>query len=100
MVMLVETIRKLNPPMAAACALALAHYGLLANRHREERLKVCRQLLLLVTAAAVLAGTRTNEPAAVIEPVRVRSCPQCGSVRLMTIVVPKGGAAATGPDTS
>ncbi len=34
------------------------HYGLLANRYRAERLRAeSRQLLLVVTVAAILAGT-------------------------------------------
>ncbi len=67
------------------------HYGLLANRHREDRLKVCRQLLFVVATAATVAGTR-NEADAVIEPARRAGCPRCGSHRVTMIEVPKGGA--------
>ncbi len=35
-----------------------------------------------------------------IEPVRVRCCPKCGSRRLVTITVPKGGAVPATPNTS
>ena len=76
------------------------HYGLLANRHREERLDVCRKLLLVVTTAAILTGAATPETAMAIEPTRVRCCPKCGSVRLAVIVVPKGGVVAPARDTS
>jgi Putative transposase/Transposase zinc-binding domain len=75
------------------------HYGLLANRRRAERLEVSRKLLLLVTTAAILTGTPPREAEA-IEPVRVRCCPQCGSVRRTTIAVPRGGAGAAAVDTS
>jgi Putative transposase len=75
------------------------HYGLLANRRRAERLEVSRQLLLLVTTAALLTGTPSRETEA-IESVRVRCCPQCGSVRRTTIAVPRGGAGAAAVDTS
>src|SRR5262249_43468490 len=34
------------------------HYGLLANRYREANLRVCRALLLVVTAAALMATAR------------------------------------------
>jgi hypothetical protein len=76
------------------------HYGLLANRHRAERLQVSRQLLLVVTAAAILAGATPSVPAETIEPVRARCCPKCGSPRLVTIAVPKGGAVPAPPNTS
>ena len=75
------------------------HYGLLANRRRVERLEMSRRLLLVVATAALLAGATPREAEA-IEPVRVRCCPRCGSVRLTTIAVPRGGAAAPVEDTS
>jgi hypothetical protein len=76
------------------------HYGLLANRNRAERLDVSRQLLLVVTAAALLAGATPGVPTAAIAPVGVRCCPKCGSRRLVTIAVPKGGAVPATPNTS
>jgi len=57
----------------------IRHYGLLANAHRAARLQVCRRLLLVVNAAAVLPGTDTT-PIAAAEP---RCCERCGSVRLV-----------------
>jgi hypothetical protein len=38
------------------------HYGLLANRYREEKLQVCRRLLLVLVVAQVLVGAREREP--------------------------------------
>ena len=73
------------------------HYGLLANRHREERLNQCRLLLLAATIAVLTNVAAAKEATTPIEPLRVRCCPQCGSVRLLTIEVPKGG---TTSDTS
>ncbi len=52
------------------------HYGLLANRYRAERLRASRQLLLVVTVAAILAGTTRSLSTEAIEPVRVRCCPE------------------------
>jgi Putative transposase/Transposase zinc-binding domain len=74
------------------------HYGLLANRHREERLDVCRRLLLVVGASAILAKAKLQLDAVIIEPTRRPCCPRCGSERLTTIEVPKGDA--TRRDTS
>jgi hypothetical protein len=47
------------------------HYGLLANRHREARLLLCRRLLLVAVVAAV-AGD--GEPTGAAD----TSCPICG----------------------
>jgi hypothetical protein len=47
----------------------IRHYGLLANRHREQKLAVCRRLLV---ASGV--GPMVPEPA----PVRPDPCPVCG----------------------
>jgi len=77
----------------------MRHYGLPANRNREERLAECRRLLLAVTVAALLANAAPGVEATPIEPTRVRCCPQCGSVRLVMIDVPKGVAEPT-RDTS
>jgi hypothetical protein len=67
------------------------HYGLLANRQREDRLKVSRRLLLVVAAAARVAEA-TSEPGAVSDkPARPAACPRCGGQRLTTIELPKGG---------
>jgi hypothetical protein len=74
------------------------HYGLLANRHREERLDICRRLLLAVAAAAILADAASKPEVVTLEPTRRPCCPQCGSQRLTTIDVPKAGA--TPRDTS
>ena len=63
------------------------HYGLLANRHREARLAVCRRLLLVVNAAALLADTTMPagdaQEAATIEPAQRRCCPACGGQHLL-----------------
>jgi len=66
------------------------HYGLLANRQRQEKLTLCRRLLLLIGMAALLAfvgGTR------VIEPARERTCPQCGGQQFVRRPLPAPPAA-------
>jgi Putative transposase len=55
------------------------HYGLLANRAREERLTLCRRLLLL---ASVTAAEPNKEPVRV-EPAQPRCCEKCGGGRLV-----------------
>jgi hypothetical protein len=66
----------------------IRHYGLLANRRREELLTLCRRLLLVETVQPVDA-----EPAGecVVQPVRERCCPACGSVRLVYAEIPRPG---------
>ena len=77
------------------------HYGLLANRHREEKLAVCRRLLLVETVTAQRAAGEPDErePTA-LEPARVRCCPQCGSRRLILVTVPPPESAARSCNTS
>jgi Putative transposase/Transposase zinc-binding domain len=74
------------------------HYGLLANRHRQVRLEVCRRLLLAVFVATALADTGPS-------PTHVDSaprpcCSRCGSERLMTMEFPKAEATLATHDTS
>jgi hypothetical protein len=74
------------------------HYGLLANRHRQVRLEVCRRLLLVVIVATALADTGSS-------PTHVDSaprpcCSRCGSERLTTMELLKAEAMLAACDTS
>jgi hypothetical protein len=62
------------------------HYGLLAPRDRDERLALCRRLLLPATVAIPLSG---DAGAATLTPAREPSCPQCGGRRLIARELPK-----------
>jgi hypothetical protein len=73
------------------------HYGLLANRHRAERLAVCRRLLLVVNVAATTPDTE----GVALEPAQPRCCPACRGTRLVYHELPPGQPAASAvPDTS
>ena len=73
------------------------HYGLLANRHRQERLEVCRRLLLTAT----ISGAAAVEPSVnAVEPAPRPCCPRCGSLRLLTIQVAKVEDTSAASDTS
>jgi hypothetical protein len=75
------------------------HYGLLANRHRAERLAVCRRLLLLAHVAASLPDVQT----AWLEPAQPRCCPHCRGTRLVYRELPAEPTATHGsapPDSS
>jgi hypothetical protein len=79
----------------------IRHYGLLANRQREEKLQHCRHLLLPLTAALASAGTEpaTQVDGLNIEPAALPHCPQCGGQRFVRIELPKQPGAWCG-DTS
>ena len=60
----------------------LRHYGMLANRQREEKLDLCRRLLLPVKVAEQLpAGAKTEVR---VEPAPPCRCPKCGSQRMVS----------------
>jgi hypothetical protein len=65
----------------------IRHYGLLANRHRADKLKLSRRLLLPVTAA--VAEPSAANAAAKIEPAPVPCCPECGGCRFLKIELAK-----------
>ena len=64
----------------------IRHYGILANRHRHEKLALCRRLLGASTAAEPESAEETKEtresPSS-ITPTRV--CPVCGAGRMIVI---------------
>jgi hypothetical protein len=66
----------------------IRHYGLLANRHRAEKLKLSRRLLLPAPVAAHAEPASALDPAT-ITPAAVLHCPQCGGCRFVTLELPK-----------
>jgi hypothetical protein len=76
----------------------IRHYGLLANRHRQEKLALCRRLLLPLAVQPV--PTEAQEDAAT-EPALAQHCPRCGGCRFIRIELPREAEAAlTAADTS
>jgi hypothetical protein len=57
----------------------IRHYGLLANRMREARLTLCRQLLLVVNVAAAVPNVEAER----VEPAQPHCCEKCGGTRLV-----------------
>jgi Putative transposase/Transposase zinc-binding domain len=88
----------------------MRHYGLLANRDRDERLDGCRRLLLAVNGtktvtepAAPATGCAAAPAAAVgcaIEPASVPCCPKCGGPRWVCLELAKAGVLRTAVDSS
>jgi Putative transposase/Transposase zinc-binding domain len=77
------------------------HYGLLANRYREQRLRLSRRLLLVATQAPQLTACH----GAGVEPAPRPRCPNCGGERFVHLALealpPTPAMAAAAPsDTS
>ena len=81
----VEFVRRFVMHVLPSGFVRIRHYGLLANRHRREKLALCRELL----GAAATSGGEDAEPRArpegscPVEP--TRACPVCGAGRLVVI---------------
>jgi hypothetical protein len=99
----VEFMRRFLQHVLPRGFMKIRHYGLLANRQRQEKLQRSRQLLLVVNLAAALAWMAGILPdAAGIDPACPPHCSQCGGQRFLRSALPKGGleVGPTGGDTS
>jgi len=65
----------------------MRHYGLLANRFREQRLAISRRLLLVEVIAEAVRQSSV-EPTE-LEPPKERCCEKCGSRRLECVPLPR-----------
>ncbi len=79
----------------------IRHYGLLANRHRDDKLRRCRRLLLPWHVAAGCGAAEVPEAseARAIEPAAQPRCPRCGGCRFVRSALPPE-AGGSGGDTS
>jgi Putative transposase/Transposase zinc-binding domain len=81
-----EFVRRLLLHVLPTGLQRIRHYGILANRHRHEKLTVCRRLLGSASAAETDPSEETREtrgsPSS-IAPTRV--CPVCGAGRMIVI---------------
>ena len=78
-----EFLRRFVQHVLPTGFVKVRHYGLLANGQREQRLKLCRQLLLVENVAATLPDAKTDADTAVIAPAQPRCCRHCGGTRLV-----------------
>ena len=85
----VEFVRRFLMHVLPSGFVRVRHYGLLANRHRQEKLARCRELIgMAVTPQADTAPTEADPvtptvPETTVTPTRV--CPRCGSGRMVVI---------------
>jgi putative transposase len=77
----------------------IRHYGLLGQRHRKERLALCRSLLGAATMAllATIAPAPADMETSPIAPAAAICCPRCGGTRLARsdLFLPAGPSAGS-----
>jgi hypothetical protein len=85
----VEFVRRFLMHVLPSGFVRVRHYGLLANRHRQEKLARCRELI--GKAMTPQAETAPSKPDPVTPPVPettvtpTRVCPRCGANRMVVI---------------
>ena len=65
----------------------IRHYGLLANRHRHEKIAMCRELLAAETSAAAPIDGGKVHPAPPEDKTEPKRCPACSKGQLMIVEV-------------
>jgi Putative transposase/Transposase zinc-binding domain len=99
----VEFLRRFLQHVLPKGFMKIRHYGLLASRHRREKLRRSRELLMMVNLATALAcAERTlSGQVSCIAPAAPAQCSHCGGQRFLRMVLPKGATAvASRADTS
>jgi hypothetical protein len=85
----VEFVRRFLMHVLPTGFVRVRHYGLLANRHRQEKLAQCRELLgMAVTPQADTAPTDPDPiapPGQEVEVTPTRVCPRCGAGRMVVV---------------
>jgi hypothetical protein len=73
----------------------IRHFGLVANRTRQDKLARCRQLLAVIAAAttSLLPPSPPEPPTASAELASRARCPTCrgGPLRVLAVVAPQRG---------
>jgi hypothetical protein len=77
--------------------MRIRHYGILANRHREQKLPRCRELLGVAALAASEAPTKTRDTDTRTEALDdndterpLAPCPLCGApMRIIEVLAPR-----------
>ena len=82
----IEFVRRLLLHVLPTGFVRIRHYGVLSNRHRHQKLELCRRLLGSSKATEAESPEDTEEPRespSSITPTRV--CPVCGAERMIMI---------------
>ena len=99
----VEFVRRFLMHVLPSGFVRVRHYGLLANRHRREKLARCRELLGMAVSPQGDPAPTDPDPVtppaqeATVTPTRV--CPRCGAGRMVVVAefpptAPAGGIRA------
>jgi ribosomal protein L37AE/L43A len=99
----VEFVRRFLMHVLPTGFVRVRHYGLLANRHRREKLARCRELLGMAVTPQAETAPADPDPVpppgreAAVTPTRV--CPRCGAGRMVVVaelppMTPAGGITA------
>ena len=82
----VEFVRRLLLHVLPSGFVRIRHYGILANRHRQEKLAVCRRLLGSSTTTEPESLEEKKEARESVSPTTpTRVCPACGAGRMIVI---------------
>jgi Putative transposase/Transposase zinc-binding domain len=85
----VEFVRRFLRHVLPVSFVRVRHYGLLANRHRREKLARCRELLGMAVTPQAETAPADPDPVpppgreAAVTPTRV--CPRCGAGRMVVV---------------
>jgi hypothetical protein len=81
----IEFVRRFLMHVLPSGFVRVRHYGILANRHRQEKLALCRELLGVVPISQedVPTPLATPEHDSLLTPTKV--CPVCGAGRMIVI---------------
>ena len=100
----VEFVRRFLLHVLPTGFVRIRHYGLLANRHRQEKLAVCRELLGAAASPEVISpeapalATPPSLEVGVTETRCATLCPKCGVGRMVIIgELPAVPQSARGP---
>jgi hypothetical protein len=80
----IEFVRRLVMHVLPSGFVRIRHYGMLANRHRRQKLALCRELLE-AAASEVEDEELTARPEGCDPVTPTRACPVCGAGRLVVI---------------
>jgi hypothetical protein len=78
----------------------IRHFGFLANRHRREKLALCRNLLSLSVAELLPSAIQCGEVQAALNAPPEPCCPCCGSAMIRLGPIPAYAWPARPPDSS
>ena len=99
----VEFLRRFVQHVLPKGFVKVRHYGLVANRNRDDRLALCQRLLAIAAMRQRILAASPAEPPSLgsvdrpvldlLPPVRERVCPHCGSRRIECRPLPRMTAA-------